>query len=113
MWIPLIYAYNRSGFGGARSDIYIGIIDNLNIRDYRVKLEPVDVVTSSSENISIDICKFNASNIQFRWLQTSRFTSGSTPKDLWSLDNINISYVRANGEKIYLIEDSFDNGQLK
>ena len=115
MWIPLIYAYNRNGGVGSAIVIDIGNIDDLIIRGYRVKLEPVDYVNSNSENISIDICKFEASNIQLRWLQTSRITinNRNISIDLWSVDNINISYIHANGEKICLIEDSFDNDQLK
>ncbi len=118
MWIPLKYVYNVSNTDSDRdteADISIGKITNLTItiRDYSVQREPLHVNKYKSD---IEICNFNASNIQFRWLQSSQFKvreGENSARDLWSLDDINISYITEDGEWREIINDSFDSGQLK
>ena len=70
----------------------------------------------ANTGISLELCNFedDFETIQFRWLQTSRFRGDLVhPKDVWSLDNVNISFIDSRGEETILLEDSFNSDQLK
>ena len=108
-WIPLKFIYFRNGPNS--SEIFIGDINNFILRGYEVK----DVDASNMVEVSICLCGFNISDsVQFRWLQTSRFTkSNLIPRDLWILDDIIINFVTEELEEINLLKESFDSLELK
>ena len=104
-WIPIsFFNTNRSG-----NRIHIG--NTLLIREYQVELESATI--GVAYHYSVEIC--NIPNIishpvEFRWLQTSNF-SGSA-RNVWSLDNVNISYCEDNTSTV-LLRDSFDDTEIK
>ena len=68
-------------------------------------------------NGTVNICGFNLTVenfIQFRWLQTSMLNNENmnNTKDVWSLDDVDISYHKGNNT-VTLLNDSFDNPELK
>ena len=108
-WIPLKFIYFRNGSNS--SEIFIGDINNFILRGYEVKYVDADSIVE----ITICLCGFNITDsVQFRWLQTSRFTkSDFIPRDLWILDDIIINFVTETQEEINLLNESFDSLELK
>ena len=109
-WIPIKYIY----FGTDESnDIFsIGSFsDNFTIRGYFV--DQCFNVTSS--RIKINICNFNTSDIvQFRWLQTSEInTNINRSRDVWIIDEIEISVVTPDLDSVTLLNETFDSGSLE
>ena len=85
-WIPVTYIFRRDD----RND-HIIISDGGGIRGYRVN-ESRQNGTNSTAKIMVDICNINISDsIQFRWLQTSFLRNGDILRDVWILDNLEIS----------------------
>ena len=113
-WIPLILVYHNT------TNSNIEELDNFTLRGFTLenRLRPVVVSNSLKETISLKLCGKPISNpsihdhFQFRWLQTSKFSKGSTPKDLWSLDDVKISFVNSSGSTV-LLEESFENNTLE
>ena len=115
VWVPLSFYYRSGSNDASRATIPLGEVgESLNIRGYLV--EDIEQINDTNTNFTVDICHFaeeEVSKVQFRWLQTSQLTAGSRPKDVWSLDNLTISYITSNGERVTLLHDPFDNEQLK
>ena len=102
-WIPLIFAHS--------SDMDMN--NPQEIRGYRVdKMQSLqdDVLTK----MSIDLCNFSFTDIiQFRWLQsTEAILSINYPRDVWSLDNIEV-YVESGDQRCHVLVDSFENDTLR
>ena len=113
-WIPLAVIYRNNG--PPADNITLGNMPNLIIRDYFVS--PQNTIESSVSdpivNFSLTLCEFrDPSFFQFRWLQTSRLRPRLQLLDLWSLDEVHISYTREDGEEEVLLSDSFDQEELK
>ena len=62
---------------------------------------------------NITICNFSLTDsIQARWLVTSRTNTNSAPKDVWSLDDVEIT-LTTECDNYTLLADSFDMTELK
>ena len=111
VWIPITLVI-RSDLSNRSNEDSIGYHENQNvvIRDYHVQ------TNLAIGSYSVQVCNFadSVNDVKFRWLQTSFVgTSGSSNlKDLWSLDNVEIVY-NSNGISISLLQDSFDDFELK
>ena len=55
---------------------------------------------------SVTVCAFEDSvdSVQFRWLQTSRYTTDLPVKDAWTLDNVLITYQDGRSENSVLFD---------
>ena len=113
-WIPINFLLRFGGNGVYRNSLS-GISLNTpsspwSVREY---LSDLEFVTSGSNyQYSVKICDFDFP-MEFRWLQTSSFeTSSNSVKDMWSLDDVDITY-QADNMSVCLLHDSFDGPQLK
>ena len=107
-WIPITYVfrnYNRSNA--------INILDGGGIRGYEVN-NVRRGGNNSTKDIMVDICNFYISDsIQFRWLQTSSIQSNDTLRDVWILDNLEISINTFEHGNVQLFKETFDEEILK
>ena len=89
----------------------IGDINDFYLRDYDVS----QLVRNGSSRTVLRVCGFNSSDsVQFRWLQTSQLGKYQLySKDVWILDDINISLVLSETENISLVSESFESADLK
>ncbi len=117
-WIPLKYIYFRKG-GNSHEEIYIGDEDNFTIRGYTVDIiqtyypNVTNTTTYSKTIVMAKICFENHSDaIQFRWLQTSYLKLDSA-KDNWILNFIEIEAVDDYSVTKMLLNESFENGEIK
>ena len=103
-WIPITYVYRSYA---------INISDGGDIRGYKVnKVRPGG--NNSTEDIMVDICNFNISDsIQFRWLQTSTINDNDILRDVWILDNLEISINTSDHGNVQLFKETFDGEILK
>ena len=107
-WIPITYVFRRYNRSNA-----INILDGGGIRGYEVNEVHRDS-NNSTEDITVDICNFNISDsIQFRWLQTSTILSDDALRDVWILDNLEISINTSEHGNVQLFKETFDGGILK
>ena len=107
-WIPITYVFRRVDRNGA-----INISDGGGIRGYRVN-EARQNGSNSTAKIMVDICNFNSSDsIQFRWLQTSTIQNDEIIKDVWILDNLEISITTSEHGNVQLFNEAFDGVTLK
>ena len=113
-WIPLAVIFRDHDDSNG---ITLGNLSNLVIREYPVNSQNQILVNQSVPvmNISLVLCDFEREpeSVQFRWLQTSRFAASNRIRDVWGLDDLQISYVQESGEEALLLSDSFDSDQLK
>lgn len=111
MWIPIIFLFQTEHI--QNEDLRIGTQDNLEIRGYRVDkiMSPI----GDGTEFSVQVCDFDQQLdfIQLRWLQTSKFNDREIAKDVWSVDDIRVDYEPEEGKEACLLEDSFDDDQLK
>ena len=111
-WIPIFYIVQIAKGDSLRSqDISM---DSQNIRGYNASEQIVSVGNKNS--FSLQVCDFGEDNslnsIQLRWLQTSQFRGPS--KDLWSIDDVQVTLIEPeSGTNTVLLEDTFDESQLK
>ena len=98
--------------GQPHLDVGITVDGVLAIRGYQVSER--EVSRGSSSNFMEQVCGImpELTSVQFRWLQTSLIDFSSI-RDIWTLDDLEISYQDVEGEKNILLEDSFDGNQLK
>ena len=69
---------------------------------------------NATEDIIVDICNFNISDsIQFRWLQTGTITNNDILRDVWILDNLEISINTSDHGNVQLFKETFDGEKLK
>ena len=107
-WIPITYVFRSNDRNNA-----INISDGGGIRGYEVN-EVLQGGNNSTEDIKVDICNFNISDsIQFRWLQTSSIASNDFLRDVWILDNLEISINTCEHGTVQLLKETFDEGILK
>ena len=63
---------------------------------------------------SVRICGFEQiKSVQLRWLQTSGFAVNPMVRDVWTLDDVHVSYEHEDGTRMELLQDSFDGIELK
>ena len=65
---------------------------------------------------SVQICDFDEQikSVQLRWLQTSLFTVDPMEvRDVWTLDDVHVSYQHGDGIRMELLQDSFDGTEFK
>ena len=111
-WIPLaIYVPNfeRSNFDNNMGEILNETFSIANIRGYQVP-----VYTSETFSVSLNVCTedlVERDNVQFRWLQTANFMSGKGNRDVWTLDDVNITLHLSVKDAIgtVLFKDDFNN----
>ena len=62
---------------------------------------------------SVQICNFDeqTTSVELRWLQTGYVNDAPVVKDIWSIDEVEVTYE--NGARIELLHDSFDGTELK
>ena len=107
-WIPSTYVFRSYVRNNA-----INISDGGGIRGYEVN-EVHRGGNNSTKDIMVDICNFNISDsIQFRWLQTSTIQSNDFLRDVWILDNLEISINTSEHGNVQLFKETFDGGILK
>ena len=83
-------------------------------QDFRLRGYKVDqsMVPEGWNKFKVQICNFSLNDsLQFRWLQTSAFTSGGI-KDVWFMDNITITLVQPSSRNNLLVEE-FNSENLK
>ena len=125
-WIPIsIFTLSAENLSqGRKNSISVGNFtdfvsvanftdgDGIHIRGYRANLE-VEAFEIRA-NYFVKVCDFNASEefVQFRWMQTVVTKNMDHLQDMWSLDNVHITY-EYEFVSIDLLQDSFDDPQLK
>ena len=116
-WIPIVYIYPNN-FTVSSYPIEIGLLNNLCLRGYNLDMDQLILLEVGAErNFSFTLCAtdlygINSDDIQFRWLQTSRFLTSNETKDVWSLDNIKINFVEIGSNNL-ILEESFENSFLE
>lgn len=111
-WFPIVFiVQSKPSLDG--SSIVIGNSSNLVIRDYAVEVRRISDNGTRDPPYSMQICGFDEqiSSVQLRWLQTSSFDRSL--RDIWSIDNVHVTYERDNGTRMELLQDSFDGIELK
>lgn len=115
VWIPIVFSFLSTRTDIKSEEIRVGERSrgNLEIRGYQVDQEGFSVGNRSQ--YSVQVCGFEEAlgSVQFRWLQTDKFNGRNIVKDVWSVDDIVVSYEPEEGVKIILLEDSFNEDQLK
>ena len=107
-WIPITYVFRRYDRKNK-----INISDGDGIRGYEVN-EVRQHGDNSTQDIMVHICNFNISDsIQFRWLQTSIIENNDFLRDVWILDNLEISISTCEHGIVQLFKEDFDGGILK
>ena len=103
-WIPVAFFFRGSH---SLNSIAPGKIVNgtLVIRGFQV--EEVTVQGDSQHQYTLRVCS-TIKPIRLRWLQTTNIGLNSIPRDVWSLDDIVISYQNGEGTENISYEDSFD-----
>ena len=107
-WIPIRFTYfSKTSTNNAVNIGNFG--EDFRLRGYKVQQSMVSDGLSKSE---IQVCNFNLSNsVQFRWLQTSLFRRDGI-KDVWFMDNINITLV-VQPSRHNLLMDDFNTKNLE
>ena len=69
-------------------------------------------ISDDGSPYSVQICNFDEQikSVQPRWLQTSLFAVNPMVRDVWTLDDVHVSYQHEDGTRMYLLRDSFDGG---
>ena len=113
VWIPILYTFVSEEIINEEKRVGEFSGDELKIRGYVVEQQRFTV--GSRTRYSVQICDFNdgLDSVQFRWLHTSRFDDRDLFKDVWSLDDILVTYEPEEGVETILLEDSFNGDQLK
>ena len=110
-WYPIIFtvqsrtALNRS--------IRIGDVNNLVLRGYATDVREISNNGTRDPPYSVEICDFDEQikSVQLRWLQTSSFAVNLVEvRDVWTLDDVHVSYEHEDGTRMDLLRDSFDGG---
>ena len=93
--------------------IYIGDVDNLFLRGYATDVREISDDGSRDPPYSVQICNFDeqTTSVELRWLQTGYVNDAPVVKDIWSIDEVEVTYE--NGARIELLHDSFDGTELK
>ena len=101
-WIPLaVIKINNQTLSPTRHGYVI---------PYIFELHTVNNPTSFG---NMTICNFSLNDsFQLRWLVTSHVIM-TPPRDVWSLDDINVTIITEVSNSTTLLEDSFDMGHLK
>ena len=107
-WIPITLAIIR-GRAGRDTLLTIGTADtegNVLIRGYSFELNAIR--RGANTQHSVTICDFEDSvdSVQFRWLQTCRFTIRTSVRDTWTLDNVLITYQDGKNKSFVLFDGS-------
>ena len=114
IWIPLAVVFPNID---NNDRLPLGNPSNLVIRDYPV--DPANVIMLSERinvNVSLRLCDFEMKprSIQLRWLQTSQIWATGILKDVWGIDDLEVSaYTQDSMEDTLLLSDSFDEASLK
>lgn len=115
VWVPIVFSFLSSSTNDKNEDLNVGERSgsSLEIRGYEVDQESFSVGNRS--RYSVQVCGFEEAldSIQFRWLQTDKFNDRNIVKDIWSIDDVMVSYEPEEGVRIILLEDFFDEDQLK
>ncbi len=99
-WIILVY-HTRLSNNGSKIQ---------KIRDY----DDVSYNCSGVQSFKISVCgdDYLRDGLQIRWLQQVSFNQG-IKRDVVTLDNVSISLIVSNETSIILLEDRFDQGNLR
>ena len=111
-WYPIIFTV-QSRTTLDRSTILIGDVNNLVLRGYATDVREISDDGSRDRPYSVQICNFDEQikSVQLRWLQTSLFTVNPVEvRDVWTLDDVHVSYEHEDGTRMDLLRDSFDGG---
>ena len=113
-WYPIIFTV-QSRTTVPQSTILIGDLDNLVLRGYEVDVREISGDGSRDPPCSVRICGFDEQikSVQLRWLQTSGFKVNPVVRDVWTLDDVHVSYEHEDGTRMELLQDSFDGTGLK
>ena len=113
-WYPIVFTV-QSKTTVTQSTILIGDLDNLVLRGYAVDVREISDDGSRDPPYSVRICDFDeqTKSVQLRWLQTSSFAVNPMVRDVWTLDDVNVSYEHEDGTRMELLQDSFDGIELK
>ena len=109
-WIPIVFLVQSLKL--QNEEINIGQPGNLTIRGYSVNHAFIPI--GDKTRYSVQICDFGnlTESVQFRWLQTSSFDADGTYRDVWSMDDVLVTYEPEVGPRIELLNDSFNNEEL-
>lgn len=117
-WVPLGYYHNSNNIQNRPDDIFIGSISHI-LETPTIHFRGYDVpISKFSDRITVrlEICdstNLKHNMIQFRWLQTTRFSSTKVvPVDVWTLDNVTVEFDNGSNKQVVLSE-TFDLGTLK
>ncbi len=96
-WIPVAYHDRFS-------------TDTIRIRDYDVPY----YYHSGVQSFEMSVCgdDYLRDGLQIRWLQQVIFNTNKK-RDVVTLDNVSISLIVSNETSISLLEDGFDQGNLR
>ena len=116
-WYPIVFTV-ESRTTLEDSTLLIGDVDNLVLRGYAVDVREISDDGTRDPPYSVQICDFDEQikSVQLRWLQTSRVIvdlGRVQVLDVWTLDDLHVSYECEDGTRMELLQDSFDGTELK
>ena len=106
-WIPLVfYITNENRYKRTKFAVSVGAENNsmLSLRGYSVPIKLIN--SSTTQDIRVCDNDFFKREVQFRWLQTAAIQLRDRARDVWSLDNVNVSvHINSTRERQVLSED--------
>ena len=110
LWRPIAF-FSRNDVQNPATEIPLGDV----IRGYSV---PHIVLNNSDtqHHRKFRICDDSivGSSVQFRWLQTVKQNTDSTPRDVWSLDEVQVTVSHdTECSNVTVLEDDFEEGNIR
>ena len=94
--------------------LYSDDADVVRIRGYNVTVTEDD--RDIQHSIMLRLCHESVlsseTGVQFRWLQTMQHISDTSIRDIWSLDNVNVSVVYNESCRVQAFYDDFEAGDI-
>lgn len=114
VWIPIGLVFPQRSRVGV-PPIGVGDTNTILIRGYAVNDQRRISTGSQAIVYSVIVCDFDqqVNVVEFRWLQSGRVDDSGQLRDIWSIDDVLVTYELREGVGIDLLQDSFDNTELK
>jgi hypothetical protein len=109
LWRPIAF-FSRNDVQNPATEIPLGHV----IRGYSVPhIVLNNSVTQHRREFRICDDSIVGSSVQFRWLQTVKQNTDSTPRDVWSLDEVQVTVSHdTECSNVTVLEDDFEEGNI-